>query len=202
MDLYAGVPRQGQLGDCWLVAVLAGLCVRCPHLVRSLVQPFGLQFRVNLLGFYILVDATFPLINGVWLGIDPNVCLWAALIEKGFALIRGGYQMLNGGIMYDAVRLLLPTARIRNGCYRDASPNEIPITFFKSRDGKTRHVQFVQQDYGASVFIISIDKSDGELERTVEERSQRRRRVRDRSCRHVRDCERLVRDGWRNLWRT
>ena len=100
MDLYAGIPRQGRLGDCWLVAVLAGIAHRLPHLIRTIVQPHvGLQFRVNLLGFYILVDATFPLVNGCWLGIDPNLCLWAALVEKAFSLIRGGYEQLNGSDM-------------------------------------------------------------------------------------------------------
>ena len=114
--------RQGELGDCWLMASLGELALRAPKDLRNMFiyngdQTWTVRFYVNGQPTYVTVDRYLPT-NGAGQYIyanmgqavnNPKQALWVALAEKAYAQLNesGGlgrsagtsYASLGGGNM-------------------------------------------------------------------------------------------------------
>ena len=117
--LFLGTPQyddidQGYIGDCYFVAGLAGLAYTDPAVILQSVADLGdgtyavRLYDKGLLGtseIYLRVDAELP----VWLeGSTTPVFaaltqdseeLWVAILEKAFALQKGGYAAIENGFV-------------------------------------------------------------------------------------------------------
>jgi hypothetical protein len=79
--------EQGQIGDCWLVAVLDTVNFRWQHLLRSiLTRESATRFKVRISGTDYEVDDMFPVMGNLYSGINPLSAPYAALIEKAVAM--------------------------------------------------------------------------------------------------------------------
>ncbi|MFN4241770.1 MAG: C2 family cysteine protease [Tepidisphaerales bacterium] len=108
--------RQGRLNNCFFLVTLAGVAAADPGLIRSVITDLGDgTYAVRLMrgrtaAFY-RVDADLPVVLAelpAYAGLGREDSLWVALVEKAFALDRGGtYARLDrGGWMGDALRSL------------------------------------------------------------------------------------------------
>ena len=101
MDLQLGTPpRQGAVGDCWLISILETLWANWPGVLKNMLTPLGngqVEVRINVGVFWI--NSHFP----------PHMAqpLWAALLEKAVSIYLGGYSRLNGNTIRFACELLL-----------------------------------------------------------------------------------------------
>jgi len=107
--------RQGAVGDCYYLAVLAGLAESDPTIIRQMITPFGdgtygVRFFNNGQEVYLRVDADLP-VNSVGSlvyarkGQDGE--LWVPLAEKAYAYFRYGqnsYASISGGWMTTVFR--------------------------------------------------------------------------------------------------
>lgn len=92
---------QGDLGDCWLLAVLAGIAAQNPGAIEDMVIDNG--------------DGTYTVTfaDGERVTVDADVrdsnghALWVSLIEKAYARREGGYDDIDGGDPNDAIEALL-----------------------------------------------------------------------------------------------
>ena len=119
-----GDVQQGQLGDCYLCAALAGLAQAMPDAVRSLIRPAGdggavvtFHERDPATGQFrpveIHVDAELyqgrdgrPL-YGRAPGDRQSMELWFPLVEKAWATWRGGYAAATGGVQNQVFEAVL-----------------------------------------------------------------------------------------------
>ena len=103
MDLELGRPPvQGPgFGDCWVVSVLDAVHHRWPDKISRMFKDLG-DGRVEVR----LARHT------VWLGMTfPQGCSqpkWCSCIQKALALVLGGWDKLNGGLVSTACTLLFP----------------------------------------------------------------------------------------------
>ena len=106
---------QGQEGDCWLMAGLAGVAQARPEVIRRRVVDFGDgTYGVALGGNFYRVDSDLPTASATsWypqyakLGLGNS--LWVAVVEKAYAHYRRGentYSSLSGGFGYEPVEAL------------------------------------------------------------------------------------------------
>ena len=100
--------KQGQLGDCWLIAALASAAE-----YRQCIQRCFRTLEYNPRGKYdfllwdgqlgkwthLSIDDTIPCHKNTYVPLyaKPNGELWAILLEKAFAKFCGGYHKLDGG---------------------------------------------------------------------------------------------------------
>ncbi len=101
-------PRQGMLGDCFLLSTLSAIAARDPKRIKELV-------RENDDGTYTVTFATRSITvddvlhvraNGQPLYAASAKSQWAAIVEKAYAELKGGYPALNGGEAADVLREL------------------------------------------------------------------------------------------------
>lgn len=99
--------RQGQVGDCWLLAGLAAVAQDNAWAVRQTVTSFGDgTFGVALGGNFYRVDADLPVYSAasgtpVYAGFGAGNSMWVPIVEKAYAHYRRGqnsYASLNGGL--------------------------------------------------------------------------------------------------------
>lgn len=105
--------RQGELGDCYLHAPLAGVAARNPRRVREAIADLGdgtyaVQFRRNGRNVFYRLDADLPVTGDarlpVYAGLGREGALWAAIVEKAFAFFRTGagtYGSIDNGGWFD-----------------------------------------------------------------------------------------------------
>ena len=114
-DVSPGDVEQGALGDCWF---LGSLCVVSTHvdLIHRLfvntehVLQYGFvtcQFFKNGEWQQVIVDTRIPYNSGYGGPIyghckDTNE-MWIPLLEKAYAKLHGGYEILHGGKMTEAL---------------------------------------------------------------------------------------------------
>jgi hypothetical protein len=108
VPLYTDI-SQGALNDCWLMASLAETAYKVPEIIEAnftddgLQMASGVQVHVWTLRYYegstekyLTVDNYLPVDGGGFCFANSQV-MWAALEEKAFAVINGGYAKLQGG---------------------------------------------------------------------------------------------------------
>jgi len=102
--------RQGELGDCYLLASLSSLAQVDPSIIRNdiALQPDGtysIGFQSGKKTVIEKVDTELPVMSDgqpAYAQLGAANSLWAALMEKAFAEFRNGadsYANLNGGWM-------------------------------------------------------------------------------------------------------
>lgn len=109
--------KQGQIGDCYFLATLAGAADVSPDLIRSMITDLGdgtyaVRFMDsdNSYRFY-RVDNDLPVARmgshrPVYAGLGKEDCLWVALAEKAYTYHRSGtgsYESIHGGWMSQAL---------------------------------------------------------------------------------------------------
>lgn len=132
--------RQGLIGDCYFVAVLAAIARVRPDLIRDMVRDNGdgtytvtFQIRQGFSGLFgaysdktVTVDGTFwqsdgsPIYAGPGDSGPDGAELWVMVIEKAWAELHGGYGEITGGNVDGNARTALtgtpPTGSTRPRC--------------------------------------------------------------------------------------
>jgi hypothetical protein len=102
--------KQGQTGDCWMMASLATVAQKDPELIKRMIQQnpdgsYTVTFKERQLPFETYVDRkitvqpTFPnsLSQPGDVARNGKGEIWAQIIEKAYAKYKGGYDKINGG---------------------------------------------------------------------------------------------------------
>jgi hypothetical protein len=102
--------KQGQTGDCWMMASLAALASKDPEAIKRMIKDNGdgtytVTFKEKVLPFETYVDKKIT-VNGAF----PNSLsqpgdanskgvgeIWPQVIEKAYAKYKGGYDKIEGG---------------------------------------------------------------------------------------------------------
>lgn len=136
---FAGNLKQGEFGDCWIIAAMTMLAVDAPQYLTALF-PHGEKTEYAADGKYlmrlyvdnelknIVVDDYFPCMEEgdgkekryrllatpfQYDGERNRKVIWPMLVEKALATEYGSYENLNGGVIDDALNLLTGTAAFR-----------------------------------------------------------------------------------------
>ncbi|TGZ73709.1 hypothetical protein CRM22_001356 [Opisthorchis felineus] len=112
-----GELRQGELGDCWVVAALAAISSQ-PNLLSRII-PVGQSFRpewyAGIFAFRfwrfghweeVIIDDRIPVRPGgqpLFVHSGRMTEFWPALLEKAYAKLNGSYEALNVGLVGDAM---------------------------------------------------------------------------------------------------
>ncbi len=112
--LFNGAPSysdvdQGNVGDCYFLASLAGYAHDDPNIIRQMIAPLGdgtyvVRFHRGGREVYLRIDADLPLrySRPAYAGLGAEGETWVALAEKAYAYFRYGensYDSLSGGWM-------------------------------------------------------------------------------------------------------
>ncbi|KAM3930150.1 calpain-13-like [Leptodactylus fuscus] len=106
---------QGEIGDCWVLAVVGSLTLHRKFLEN--VIPKDQEFTYKYAGIFhfrfwqygewvdVVVDDRLPMLHGNYLSVQPRVSneFWPSLLEKAYAKLRGSYQNLHWGFISEAL---------------------------------------------------------------------------------------------------
>ena len=126
-------PKQGMLGDCWLISACSLIATRDDILVdvfpvSSPVGPprhgiYALRFSKGSEWHFVIIDSRLPNFAHAVEGQNPLVYAscesgneyWVPFLEKGYAKLHGCYSALIGGFVSDALSDFtgLPTHKYR-----------------------------------------------------------------------------------------
>jgi Ca2+-binding RTX toxin-like protein len=100
---------QNQVGDCYFLATISAIAKTAPRVIHRSVVDLGdgtycVQLKDdNGVKRFVRVDADLPMVGNTQLGTQlKGGALWAAIMEKAYAFVRGGsfgsyYAIGNGG---------------------------------------------------------------------------------------------------------
>eukprot|EP00939_MAST-03C_sp_MAST-3C-sp1_P002216 g2216.t1 len=107
--------RQGNIGDCWLIATLAMLYQFDRNLLHNLLVEYRADLGIVLCRFckegewkFVLIDDRLPVVGSrlCYCHHDNTNIFWGPLIEKAYAKLHGGYaQIVGGRIQYASTDL-------------------------------------------------------------------------------------------------
>lgn len=174
---------QGDLGDCYFLASLAGYARTNPQLVHQMITSLGdgtyaVRFYYNGHEEYYRLDADLPVTSYgdlAYAGLGDNGTLWAPLMEKAFAYFRTGqnsYDSLNGGWMSD-VYLDVANATSASWSTTGKTPQTVYTTLSQSlAAGKnvtagSRSSSIGPIIGGHAYTIMSVEYTDGQYYVTV-----------------------------------
>ncbi|HVK13787.1 MAG TPA: C2 family cysteine protease, partial [Gemmataceae bacterium] len=132
---------QGDLGDCWLLGSLAAAARVEPNAIRQLVVDLGdgtyavhLEKSVLNTDVYYRVDGDLPVDPAApatpqFAGLGVGRSLWVPIVEKAYALDRGGrYADLNGDTVGEVLGEIGGTGRVYHMSVEDAFEDFDPPT--------------------------------------------------------------------------
>jgi hypothetical protein len=122
--------RQGDVGDCWLVAPLAALASKCPDAIAKMVSPlpdgsyvvrfhkYDVTTKRHVIHEEFVTPSFYQNQDDDSLGEESKLYgrggapreLWFALIEKAYAQWKGGYAAISCGYPYTAFELAMGAA--------------------------------------------------------------------------------------------
>jgi hypothetical protein len=124
---------QGQVGDCWYLAVLSSVAKIDPWKIRQSVLDMGdgtylVQFSHGSSSVFVRVDDRLPATpsgNLDYANFGAQNSIWVAVMEKAYALFHGptaSYSSIDGGWMDEAYAALGATAQ---SIYSAAGPQAL-----------------------------------------------------------------------------
>ncbi|CAL8102904.1 unnamed protein product [Calicophoron daubneyi] len=163
--------KQGELGDCWLLAALSSLSVH-PNLMSQVIpsgQSFDtgtsatpdrlpycgmFWFRMWRFGYWVdvVVDDRLPTRHGHLVFMrssDPDE-FWSALFEKACAKVFGAYDMLPGGCTAEAME--------------DLTGGLTEVIDLQENPPRDLYDRMLNSQARASLMACSIDSQDGHIE--------------------------------------
>lgn len=104
---------QGGVGDCYLMASLASTALADPNRIEQMITDLGdgtyaVRFYRGSVAKYVRVDSSLPMKSSgslAYAQLGEDGSLWAALVEKAYAIFRGNgrsYAGLSGGFIEEA----------------------------------------------------------------------------------------------------
>ncbi|WP_229740192.1 C2 family cysteine protease [Nocardia rhizosphaerihabitans] len=199
-----GDAKQGRLGDCYLIAPLIGMATDHPGLITDMIKPVEDLDGMYDVRFYdeqthawvwVRVDDTFyhrgtdgTMIYAVQ---NPDQPFWPALVEKAFAILRGGaagYQGIHGGNSAAAGATLRPpvlpgtAGRSQPSASERLSLTRMPflvdydtmidiagsagfVRMMQDWEHEFRTAQLAQDDLGAAFKTLALNHVKAELKR-------------------------------------
>ena len=117
---------QGGVGDCWLMAMLAGIAADDPDHIRQMVTDLGdgsyaVRFYRGGVAQHIRVDADLWVTspgNPMYAGLGKENSIWVAVVEKAWAFFRqreGSYVSIAGGQSTDPAFLGVTSTPLPKG---------------------------------------------------------------------------------------